>query len=152
MIDTDYLLCFDPGKTTGWASFEVHRDEPIELIGSGMISGGVKGFVEWVDEDLPLELEGASFTVVSELFIPDGRTRKPDLTPLKIEGVLSYLWPDWVGQRNVMKMHAPDEMLKRLGLWKPGAGHDRDGIRHGLAYAKAQGHMPTIRWMHPPAE
>lgn len=148
------ILALDPGKTTGWSTWRMMPFEPIEHLDHGMVPGGVEGFIQWVHgmEWTEEFRKSRALRVVSETFVLDGRTRKPDVTPLKIEGALSVLFPGWVGQRNTFKSHAPDELLKAHGLWWKGAGHDRDSARHAIAYAKARKHIPTIRHFWPPRE
>ena len=144
------MLTLDPGRTTGWSTWEVYDEAPIELLDHGQVRGGLEGFINaWRHERF-----GYPELVVSESFHLDGRTPKPDVTPLKIEGALAVLCGD-VGiplhyQRNVMKAHAPDDLLKRSGLWFTGEQHARDAIRHAIAWAKLNGHSPTIGWLWPP--
>ena len=143
------MLCLDPGGTTGVAWFNMNADAPIELLEVDQVKGGSDGAIRY------LLAHAASVDIlVSESFVLDGRTPKPDVTPLRIEGAmealhLSGLLPKPVMQRNNMKVHANDVLLKRAGLWKPGQQHARDAIRHGIAYAKSRGHRPTIEWLWP---
>lgn len=134
------LLSLDPGGTTGWSLWRLSDTEPLTYIMSGQISNGVRGFIEWW-ADKPLEPD----IVVAETFRLDGRTPRPDVTPLKIEGALAVLFPDWHGQPNTMKVHATDAFLKANGFWLPGKQHARDSVRHALAYAKLHRHEPTLR-------
>lgn len=136
------LLALDPGGTTGWSTWHYDAVTPLTHVSHGMVPGGIRGFIDWFKRERVDLLDWD--VVVSETFVLDGRTASPDITPLKIEGALSVLTPDWVGQRNVMKAHATDDLLKRSGLWWPGAGHDRDSARHALAWAKTHFHRPTI--------
>ncbi|WP_162819130.1 hypothetical protein [Leifsonia aquatica] len=146
------FLVLDPGGTTGWSTWLLPADGPLEPIDHGMIPGGLHGFIRWW-RDIHDSDPGFDF-VVSESFILDGRTAKPDITPLHIEGALavfcSELGLPLYYQRNVYKAHAPDELLRRLGYYWPGAGHDRDSARHAIAYALTQRHMPTLMAIHPP--
>ncbi|UOE45901.1 hypothetical protein [Agromyces larvae] len=133
------LLALDPGGRTGWSLWRFDAITPITHLEHGTVEGGLDGFIAW------WKVEGwQPDVVVSETFVLDGRTPKPDITPLKIEGALSVLFPGWVGQRNVMKRHAPDAFLKEHGLWWPGKGHDRDSARHAIAWAKTNLHRPTL--------
>lgn len=146
------LLSLDPGKCTGWSLWIVRDDAPIDLIDYGQVSGGVDGFVDWWRK---MQQGGLSWdTVVSESFRLDGRTPSPDLTPKLIEGALAVLWPrSVIYQANTYKVHAPDDLLKRAGLWQKGMPHANDAIRHAIAWAKLSGHLPTIKWLWPmPAE
>lgn len=146
------ILCLDPGVSTGWAVFRLDAVTPLRLEDSGIIPNGLDGFVHWAYHH-PAMVEEFD-TVVAELFILDGRTAQPDLTPLRIETAIMMIYGKWgdglpiAWQRNFMKTHAPDALLKEKGLWKPGPGHDRDAIRHGLAWAKTSRHAPTLRWLY----
>lgn len=140
------LLALDPGGTTGWSLWYYGDITPLTHIEHGMIGGGVEGFVRWYIEDAPEFDE-----IVSESFVLDGRTVSPDVTPLRIEGALVALWPEYViYQRNLLKRLAPDDLLKRIGLWWAGKGHDRDSARHALALMQSRKHIPTLKWLFPP--
>jgi hypothetical protein len=142
------LLCLDPGESTGWATFTYDAVTPLRKIEHGIIVGGLRGFISWWRRTGSRELWDH---IVAEDFILDGRTARPNTTPLEILGALEYIAETeallLVRQRNFMKAHAPDELLKEKGLWIPGPGHDRDAIRHGIAFAKTNRHMPTLRWL-----
>lgn len=141
------LLALDPGGTTGVAWFTLTDERPLELLEAGQWHGGLEGFIAaWSNIQAP-------DLVVAESFVLDGRTQKPDVTPLRIEGALRVLAPcQVVLQRNVYKSHAPDELLKRAGLWQKGKPHANDAIRHAIAWAKTKGHRPTMEWLWPMPE
>ena len=88
-------------------------------------------------------------TVVAETFIQDGRTVRPNLTPLRVLGALAVLHPGFIERRNDQMKHAPDSFLRRHGLFLPGQKHARDAIRHGVAWAKTTKHRPTIEHYWP---
>lgn len=139
------LLSLDPGGSTGWSAWRYDATTPLRHIEHGTIAGGLRGFLQWW-ETVPDFDE-----CVAEDFILDGRTVKPDTTPLEILGALeALLWRDrpLIRQRNVMKVHAPDELLKRVDLWWPGKGHDRDSARHAIALLKTRKHAPTLQWLY----
>lgn len=138
------LRSLDPGGTTGWSEWRYTDDAPAELLDYGQIPNGVHGFIAW------WRSRPEPDRVVAETFRLDGRTPKPDTTPLQIEGALTALFPEWHGQANVMKAHAPDEFLKAHGFWLVGKPHARDAVRHALAYAKLQRHAPSLRAYWPP--
>ena len=140
------LLALDPGRSTGWSVWEYGDTKPLTHLEHGTIAGGLEGFI-----DFAMGKHGYD-EVVAETFRLDGRTVKPDVTPLRIEGALTTLFPGWVGQPNSHKVHAPDALLKRAGLWWPGKGHDRDSARHALAYMKLRRHLPTIERYWPRQE
>lgn len=135
------LLALDPGGTTGWAYGQYFDDHAYIDTAHGMIAGGVDGFIEWWKAQF-----WTPDLVVSESFQLRGVVN-PDITPLRIEGALSVLRPGVIYQPPAAKMHAKDAVLRRYGLWWPGAGHDRDAARHALAYLKLTHHAPTMEKM-----
>lgn len=143
------ILSIDPGGTTGWSTWEYTAMTPLLPIEHGMIPGGLQGFITWWGAGRGSAL--AWDEIVAEDFILDSRTVKPDTTPLEILGMLEYAcWLEdvpLVRQRNVMKSMAPDDLLKRLGWWWKGAGHDRDSARHVIALMRSRRHMPTLRML-----
>lgn len=142
------VLSLDPGETTGWSLWEHDALTPLRLIEYGMIPGGLQGVLKWWAESFPAQrFRTYGGELVAEDFVLDGRTLIPNTTPLEILGALEVLWPGYTRQRNVMKAHVPDAMLKHLGLWWKGAGHDRDSARHAIAYMKVKRHAPTLRWI-----
>lgn len=142
------LLSLDPGGSTGWSFWTYDATTPLRHVDHGTITGGLGGFMRWWSDTLG----GEPDMVVAEDFILDGRTARPDTTPLEILGALEMVCHQTgtplARPRNFMKAHAPDDLLKRLGLWWSGAGHDRDSARHALAWAKTTKHAPTLRWMY----
>lgn len=136
------LLALDPGGTTGWSLWRYTAIEPLTLISYGMVGLGLTGFLHWWQENFAsMEVD----EIVIEDFVLDGRTPRPDTTALELIGATIALSPvPVIRQRNVAKIHATDEMLKRSGLWWRGAGHDRDSAKHALALVKTRRHVPTI--------
>lgn len=139
------LLAIDPGVSTGWSLWRYSDTEPLEHLDHGTVHGGLHGFIDWWSGRPSDPRE----EVVAEDFILDGRTRMPDTTPLEILGALAVLHPATVRQRNVLKVHAPDDRLREWGLWWRGQGHDRDSARHAIAYMKLRRHAPTIAHYFP---
>ena len=144
------ILGLDPGIKTGYSIWLYDAFTPPRHIEHGTIPGGHRGLAQWwrmradVDGFMPWD------EVVSESFIPDGRTAFPEIDPLRSEGLLYALWPETVFQRNLYKAHVTDEKIKEMGLWWPGLGHDRDSLRHVFAYLKTRKHAPTLRlWSTP---
>jgi hypothetical protein len=139
------LIAFDPGKTTGVSLWQYDSDTPLSLVGSGQIEGGVDGFIEYFYPKgmfLPWDV------IVSESFVLDGRTPNPDVTPLKIEGILeahAHRTGALVRfQRNNFKAHVDNDLLKKFELYKPGQPHAMDSMRHALAYMKVSRHAATL--------
>lgn len=144
------LVSFDPGGSTGWSLWQYDAVTPIRHVKHGTITGGLQGFLGWWDG---FRYRYDFDEILAEDFILDGRTLKPDTTPLEILGALEFAanveqGVPLVRQRNFMKSHAPDELLKRADLWWPGAGHDRDSARHAIALMKTRRHEPTLRWLY----
>jgi len=142
------LLALDPGGTSGWSTWLYSPLTPLEPIDHGQIEGGLEGFLQWWDVETMIRRPWDE--MVAETFVLDGRTVKPDTTPLLIEGALHVLFPGWVGQRNVMKAQADDLLLKRADYWWPGEQRARDSASHAIALMKTRRHLPTIKMLWPP--
>lgn len=140
------LLALDPGKTTGASWWHYDEKMPIKLLKYEQIKGGLDGFIN----ELIGKPENAYNLIVCESFKLDGRTPNPDVTPLQIEGVLSYCSKFYgtplVYQANNMKVHATDEFMKAHGFWFKGAPHATDSARHAIAYMKRIKHRPTLEY------
>lgn len=136
----------DPGQTTGVSLWEYDTETFLTYVGHGQIGGGLDGFIEYL---YPKNAVARHWDViVSESFVLDGRTPNPDVTPLKIEGVLeSHVYRNGGllrFQRNNFKKHVDNELLKRFDLYWKGMPHAMDSARHALAYMKTSLHMPTL--------
>lgn len=140
------ILGLDPGGCTGWSIWHYDSVTPPRPVEHGQIKGGLRGFVEWWQSRSELDWD----EVVSESFRLDGRTPKPDTTPLEIQGALGVLWPNVIYQPNTMKLHMTDERIKALGLWWPGQPHATDSLRHVWTLLKRRKHMPTLLAGWPP--
>ena len=141
-----HILALDPGKTTGMSIWEYDAETPLSYVGHGQISGGVDGFIEYL---YPVNVLPRQWDViVSESFVLDGRTPNPDVTPLKIEGVLeshAHRTGTLIRfQRNNFKKHVDNDLLKKHDLYWPGYPHAMDSARHALAYMKTSMHLPTL--------
>jgi hypothetical protein len=115
----------------------------LALLRYEQIKGGLEGII-----DEFMHIKPFYDVIVCESFKLDGRTPNPDVTPLQIEGVLSYASKLYgipvVYQANNMKAHATDEFLKKHDLWFKGAPHATDSARHAIAYMKRIKHRPTL--------
>ena len=143
------LAGYDPGDATGFCLSYYDAITPLRHISHTIIKGGLPGVIEhWYANNIANEAD----EVVCESFRLDGRTQNPDTIPLEIQGALTALcWEmPFALQANTYKSHVTDAKLKELELWWPGEGHDRDALRHSLAYLKTRGHYPTLRWAFPP--
>jgi hypothetical protein len=139
------LLALDPGKTTGMSIWQYDAETPLTKIGHGQIEGGVEGFLEYF---YPSGMHMPWDVIVSESFVLDGRTPNPDITPLKIEGVLeAHAFRTGCQlrfQRNNFKAHVDDNKLKEHNFYVKGMPHSNDSMRHALAWAKTSYHRPTL--------
>lgn len=146
-----------PNGQTGIVLLGYDDETRAFLIGSWAVTGGVNGFRSWLNEFLPsyphrqltpwngwhdLSVD----TVVVEQFI-DRQIRGADRSPLLVEGIVRFLWPDAVlSPASGYKQAVPDDVLKRLGLWFTGDHHaDRNSAaRHAVRWLKNQKHVPTL--------
>ena len=142
------ILAFDPAaersnSDTGYAILEYQDDTPAQVVESGVIHGGFEGFTRWVNRNLS---ELAPNYVVCEHYVPYNKVADP--SPLLIEGVIRYLWPDTALQPSTGKNSlVPNDKLKEWGLWKSAGHHadEREAIRHAFVYLVNQRHRPTLK-------
>lgn len=137
------LLTLDPGGTTGYTVMVVSEDEPAEIVRSGQIQGGLKGFLDFhwdVLEDIKID------KVICESFSLREGIYGADLTPTYIIGALEALYPttELIYQEPKLKPLCDDSRLKRLGLYIPGKPHMMDAVRHGIIYLRNKKHSPTL--------
>ena len=162
---TNRILAFDPAAETevshtGFAVIEVtDEDLPPVVDQSGTIPGGYQGFMDWAHacadyervwlpgkEDQFGTMYNDAFpdTVVCEKFVKYRLAADP--SPLLIEGVIRYLWPNVQLQRSNEKAIITDELLRKHGFWSS-EGHHKDAnaaIAHGLAYLVKSRHKGTL--------
>jgi hypothetical protein len=144
--DRHIIMAVDPGLATGWAILEVGED----YFNSGITEGGLLGFVSWVTN--ALAAPHTSFEVVVEKFTIMQSTAKKSrqMDALYLNGFLEgYCFllgiPFTRHMVSNVKKFAPDAKLKKLGWYRPGAGHDNDAARHLLAYiSKKPFGQPTM--------
>lgn len=89
-------------------------------------------------------------TVVVEHFV-QWRTAA-DISPLGMEYIVRWLWPDAVLSPASGKNTAiPDTALKHLGMYEDSSHHHdvREASRHAVRWLKEQGHVPTLRKAFP---
>lgn len=144
-----HLLAFDPGGTTGWSYWHYDATTPLTLLEQGQIPGGIYGFGRWLRANRDRVVD----EIVSESFVNDDRTEKPEETAKWIEGAIMAWWGGdgvpVIWQRNTYKAHANDDFLKQHGLYVKGQRHARDSIRHAVASLKVRKHAPTFRRFWP---
>lgn len=151
------LWSIDPGQATGWSSWVIAPDAPIERTEFKLIAGGLAGFRQFALE------RATQFpdVIVSESFSPDGRTRRPDLSPHSIQNYIAGLVDfarsargetiQLVLQPNTAKPTVRKEVLLAAGLWvrKQDSGWTdgrdiNDAALHALSFAKSGEHGPTL--------
>lgn len=141
------ILSFDPagkGGDTGIVHLVVTDVTRPVLLNSWAVSDGFDGFCEWaydigsmLDPDVCIVEHFVHFTDI-----------KIESTPMLIEGVIRYLWPNTIlSPASGKNTSVPDDVLKKLGMYFPGDHHrDRtEAARHAIRYLKQQKHIPTLR-------
>lgn len=145
------ILGLDPGYTTGWAMFV---DE--EMVGTGVVVGGVEGFRHWVEGAEGREALYEADVVVIEDFDIDGT--KTGSWSSEIIGAVKFVVGKRVrlfiqkrsqktglvgvdgltGEQAEVKRFA---WLKAHGFENVGGGHNLDAITHIIVWGKT--HMRT---------
>ena len=107
-----------------------------KLIDYWVVSYGVQGFKKWY------EAVGSSLkpdVVVVEHFEARDNDKAKDNSVIETIDFIKMCYPDLILQRNAgYKSDVPDELLKKLGLWKFGKSHHADvkaAARLALFYA-----------------
>ena len=143
-----WVLSIDPGGKggdTGIVLLRYRDDEAPTLVTSWAVGNGLDGFRDWyINAWYGL---GIADTVIVEQFV-HFKAVQIETTPILIEGVVRFIWPDVVLSPASGKNTAvPDEVMKRLGLYIAGDHHrDRnEACRHALRWLKNQKHVPTLR-------
>ena len=144
------VLAIDPGSSQAQVSHTgIVLLSGTTLLDSWAVDGGVTGFRKWYERFAsPTQIfRGEGWTkfdaVVCEQFV-DRQVMGADRSPLKIEGVVQFLWPDVVLQpTSGYKSQMPDEIMEKLGFSSKsfGGDHHKDrwaALRHGLLYMKRQ--------------
>ena len=96
-MTANYVLAFDPGKSSGVALLAYNETEPVRLVKAWQFGNGVQGLLDWLENYYPnsgwlLPFWASEVVVVSEKFTPlqgKGFAQTLDSTlPLVCEGVL----------------------------------------------------------------
>ena len=138
------ILSLDPGGTTGYAVFDVVENEFPELLKRGQIVGGLKGFIDFVDDVIDNMLIDL---VVCESFTLREGIYGADLSPVSIIGALEGMYGKVIPivyQEPKLKPLCDDARLKKMGLHIPGKPHANDAVRHAVIYLRNNKHMPTL--------
>jgi hypothetical protein len=153
---TKTIIAFDPGGTTGWATWQ---QDNVSIWNEPRWSRGQLGPEEHHEElDQLLGLQHTmDYTVVTESFEFRNRARSGlVLVPLEYIGVMKR-WVQanerhgrvrYVEQTASMgKGFVTDEVIKKLDLWYPGYKHAMDATRHLLYYVVNSSDLP-ISYRH----
>lgn len=141
------ILSIDPGGKggdTGIVYLRCDDNNPPTVLATWAVHDGFDGFCEWWANRAG---HLSPTVVIVETFVNYGRPGA-DLSPLLIEGVVRYTYPDAVLSPASGKNTAvPDAVLKRLGLYTPGDHHrDRtEAARHAVRWLKSSKHIPTLK-------
>ena len=142
------ILAIDPSaerdiSSTGFAILDYTAQGAAKVVASGAIPGGFEGFIHSIDRLQAFQPD----KVVCEHYVAYNRAADP--TPLLVEGVVRYLWPDTTLQPSTGKNTlVPNDKLKEWGYWDSHAGHhadEREAIRHAFVYLVNQRHRPTLK-------
>lgn len=132
------ILAVDPGKTTGWATYEAGEYQ----------YGQASPFVFLSDVD-SWALDTLDVFVVERYTITPQTlkmSRQPDA--LKIIGVLEW----WAVSRDILfveqtpaeaKSFVTNERLRKLGLYPSGLDHAADAMRHLILYLVKEQVIPA---------
>ena len=139
------ILTVDPGKTTGWASYDTDN---LCLQGAWEAPANefLDGIVRWIDVSTPILDDPVVFSpmvrVVVEKFIITVETAKKtqgdEHWSIEQMGVLRH-HARWAGMEfdgtqslsNAEKF-APNQLLRDIGWYQPGKPHANDALRHLL--------------------
>lgn len=152
----------NPAGHTGVVLLEYDDATPVHALASWAVQGGVEPFREWTNSNvynhliitIPWGESGWSKaskpadTVICEKFVPRN-IPGADYTPLVMEGVIQWVWPDVIWDpASGYKQAVSDDALKRLGLYDFGTDHHADrrsAARHAVRWLRNQKHRPTLR-------
>jgi hypothetical protein len=129
------IFAADPGKTSGWATWDGERIES----GQAEPMALCERLTQWIPRHCAL---GA--LVVYESYIITAATAQKSQQPWSLELIGAARWichdtgqPFELQKPADAKRFVTDARLKHLGLWVPGEDHARDALRHlVLALAK----------------
>lgn len=163
------LICVDPGFDTGMSLIQVSAEwnKPVVLrhdtINYRPSGSGAKDFYDKMQDyyDWARYKEGlVTVDVVLEKFVKRPGVVQPELTAMKIMGVLDHWWAANADRMNSKfheqvpvqgKFMVTNQVLLRTGTWLPGKAnrHINDATRHGISYLVSQAHVGTCRSAFP---
>lgn len=138
-----YVLALDPGKMTGWASYD--RETGEFLSGQTNFEETCRLLLHRVGGPSHDQLD-----LVCESFIITVQTAKNtqatwSLELIGVARMVSELYcqqPLTLQQPASAKRFSSDERLKKLGWYTPGKGHANDAARHLMLYMVARKWWP----------
>lgn len=150
------ILSIDPGGKggdTGIVLIEYDDTQPATLVDSWAVHDGFDGFCQWwfdytSGNDLHVDYH------IVETFVNYGRPGA-DLSPLLIEGVVRYTYPDVIlSPASGKNTKMPDRAMTNLGFQRKAFGGDHhadrwEALRHALVWLKSQKHIPTLERAFP---
>lgn len=142
------VVAFDPGAITGIAVGMFSDDVPLVRVDMGAITYQelLEGFDHLLDEP-------AQYIVVEKFESRSGQDFAPDLTPVRVEGLLDLAFGDRIVWRSPsLKSQVPDRVLKDNDLLLTGTHVDWEDARdvndatiHMLGFvAFTLQHRPTL--------
>lgn len=132
------LICFDPGKTTGWCTFVDGKldkyGQLTECYDNNNIN--VSEVMNLLQEEKPDFILYEDYKVYSHKL--ERHTFNPIFTLRLIGAIETYIQMNNIPSHKQMAVTAKnfctDEKLKQWGFWKTGMRHSRDAIRHGCYF------------------
>ncbi len=132
------LLCFDPGKTTGWCVFVDgqldHWGQLPECYDDNNID--VQSMIDLFEEEQPDFILYEDYKVYSHKL--DRHTFNPVFTVRLIGAIETWAQmnniPTHKQMASTAKTFATDKKLREWGFWERGMRHARDAIRHGCYF------------------
>jgi len=153
---TKRIIAFDPGGTTGWATWTV---DEVSIWNEARFTCGQLGPEEH-HEQLDLLLgnqQVMDYTIITESFLFRNNLDNAELISREYIGVMKrwYQANQHIGRVQMFQQTASmgkisktsfvkKENLEKLGLWFPGQGHAMDAYGHLLWYIIHKGNMPEV--------
>lgn len=130
------ILCFDPGKTTGWALFENKG-----LVASGQIltptveaaTAEVKHLLYKYAPDQIVYEDYRVYKQHKDRHVGSEMTTTRIIGCIETLAAMSFI-PIHKQMASTAKVFCTDEKLRHWGFYKAGLRHARDAIRHGCFY------------------
>lgn len=150
--DAFTVLAFDPGGTTGWSAFGVHKSamraesfpilDNILFWSAGQFSG--PEFPQVFCMTALVEAWPLAGVVVEDFILRKFNMGRDLLAPVRVGDAFCYeLWRVSEGRRYAVRQQPAlamttitDERQHDIGMWIPGCPHANDAIKHGLTWLR----------------